>query len=112
MVHRSLLLRFDIQTTSIQTYIQQVKSKIKYLNKALKKQASVIRKSDRCTLHSAGDLGKKCLLRKNEGFRELVLNSKIFIEYYYIATSKSHYESQKNGKTPKCFIYEVFSNKC
>ena len=32
-----------------QSYIQQVKSKIKYLNKALKKQANVIRKSDRCT---------------------------------------------------------------
>ena len=31
------------------TYIQQVKSKIKYLNKALKKQANVIRNSDRCT---------------------------------------------------------------
>ena len=31
------------------TYIQQVKSEIKYLNKASKKRINVTRKSDRCT---------------------------------------------------------------
>ena len=36
------------------SYIQQVKSEIKYLNKASKKRINVTRKSDRCTRFGSG----------------------------------------------------------